>query len=367
MIRPLTSSEFNQAVAFANQTFFPNRENDFLVLQPKVYRHPETFSPCHFVDETDGKIVGLVACYPVVYQGLKLLGIGTVCVDENYRNRGIMQEMFSHIDHQCSSVYSLMYLSGDKKRYEHFGFYKTGQKITFRFKKRNFEKNGYPSYSIKPYQTSDETIDGELYTIYQSKATIERDPNRFFDALKTSSYEIFLLYDQELFGYVVYDKKNHLIREIGSKAENRIAILSNLLSFLDLQEVFYEVSINDIDISKLYDQSDNYQISTLANLKIIDYVETLKTLLRQKKNLKKGIVRIKIIDAICLSIEVNRDVSVKEIPDQTDFDLVLTEKEAHILFFENPYFIRGNHEKSEIINDYFPLDLPCTISSIDSI
>ena len=366
MIRQLKPNEFNQAINFANQIFFKNGENDFLKLQPKVYKHPKQFYINHYIYEMDNKIVGLFGSYPFKYQELMVLGIGTVCVDANFRNQGIMQKMFSFIDTSIAFEYDLLYLMGDKKRYEHFGFYKTGQKISFRIKESSFKDISYKKYLINSYQDSNQEINQEIFNLYKKNKKVKREQFNFYDALKTLSYDIYLIYDNVIVGYLVYERKNNVIKEIVTSQANLTDILINFIALLNVLDIYYEVSIDDENISLLYDLSDNYHISNLANFKIINYVKVIEKLLNKKTNLKKGLLTINIIDKINILIEVNDEVKVKKIPDQISYDLVVTEKEAHILLFDNKYFNDEKHQKSDLITSYFPLVLPVSITSIES-
>ena len=59
---------------------------------------------------------------------LKMLDIGTVCVEENYRKQNYAK-MFAYLDQNVFPDYDLLYLSGDKTRYEHFGFIKPDKSL----------------------------------------------------------------------------------------------------------------------------------------------------------------------------------------------------------------------------------------------
>lgn len=366
MIRQLKPNEFNQAINFANQIFFKNKENDFLKIQPKVYKYLQHYYLNHYIYEIDNKIVGLFGSYPFKYQELRVLGIGTVCVDANFRNQKIMQKMFSFIDTSIASEYDLLYLMGDKKRYERFGFYKTGQKISFRIKESSIKGSSYKKYLIKSYQDSNQEINQEIFSLYKKNEKVKREQFNFYDALKTLSYDIYLIYDNIIEGYLVYEQKNNVIKEIVTNKANLTDILINFIVLLNAPDIYYEVSIDDENISLLYDLSDNYHISNLANFKIVNYVKVIEKLLKKKTNFKKGTLTIKIIDKINISIEVNDEVKVRKIPDQISYDLVVTEKEAHILLFDNKYFNDEKYQKSALIASYFPLVLPASITSIES-
>ncbi|MDD4166538.1 MAG: GNAT family N-acetyltransferase [Endomicrobiaceae bacterium] len=369
MIRQVKRNEFKQIINFANQIFFESGEKDFLELQPKVYNHPDEYYSCHYVDEHMNKIVGLIGTYPLKYQSLKLLGVGTVCVDPKYRNQGIMKKMLTYLDTNIAPNYDLLYLSGNKKRYENFGYYKSGQKISFQIKQCTFKNNDFETYKIISYQNNDEEINQQLYEMYiwNKNRVIERAIFNFYDSLRTLSYEIYLIFEDNLKGYLVYERKNNVIKEIVSKDDDLDNILYSFTNYLNLPEIHYEVAMDDENIPLLYDICNNYHISNLNNLKVINYVNVIETLLRNKKKLKKGRLSIKIIDKITLMIDVDNQIAVTSTANDTVADIIVSEKEFHSLLFDDVnHFYFGTRDKYDLISNYFPLVLPITITSIDS-
>ncbi len=363
-MRRLNFLEFSEAVAFANRNFFAQGENDFLLLQPKVYRYPKKCCQHHYCYELDQKMVGLIGTYPIAWDDLKMLGIGTVCVEENYRKQGIMQKMFAYLDQNVFPDYDLLYLSGGKTRYEHFGFYKTGQKVSFRIKAKALAQENIKALRVEPYLTADESVNRALYRLYQSGEKVRRNQDNFRDVLQTKGYLIYLIYDgPSLNGYLVYDNVTDSVKEISKTNLGLNDVLRNFWKVIEKPELCYEVSTDNSDLPWLYAISDSYRISHLVNVRIINYAKVIRSLLKQKNNLPKGTITIRIQEAVNLKVTVGLDISVEEIPDQPNFDLVLTEREVHQILFDNPLFWG---DKYPLLKAYCPFSLPVTLSSLDS-
>lgn len=358
------NSQFNDIIAFANSSFSTNRKINFLEIQPKIYKHPEYSSNYHYVYEVENKIVGLIAVYPTKYQGLNFLGIGTVCVDIKHRNQGIMQKMFNDLEEELKQ-YDLIYLSGDKTRYERFGFYKTAKFIKFRIKSNDNIQKNYKRLEINAYIDESKIINKKLYELYLEKSIgVERRFEIFIDSLKTNLSEIYLVEDK---GYIVYNPNKNIIYEIivdDSKLEEAIY---SFMRCRNLNEVYFELSLDDKRISKMYEISEDHNIQTMMNIRIVNYVNVIKVLLSKKKDLISGKVVIEVDSTLKLLIEVNDEIVVKEVLNE-NVDLHLTSKEFYALLFDDfTLFYPHINNKLELIKSWFMLHLPVTLHSIDSI
>lgn len=358
-------NQFNQIIAFANQQFSGDYQVDFIKIQPKIYHHPERFAHHHYIYEEQNQIVGLIGTYPLEYQGLKLLGIGTVCVNRNYRNQGIMQKMFAYLD-DVQKQYDIIYLSGDKTRYEHFGFYKTGKYVKYRLKFNAFKSKNYDVMNIQSYLHESQDVNQNLYQLYLDNSKgISRNADIFYDVLKTNQAEVYLL--ANLQGYLVYHPKRKLIAELVIDSSKLETAIYNFMKYKNLQEVYYELSIDDERVNSIYQISEENYLVTMMNFKIINYINVIKSVLRKKKRIKRGKLVIEIDSKVKLMIEVNSCVNVQEVFDEK-VDLSLSSKEMHSLLLDDFTFFYPHFDKKvDLIKSWFPLYLPVTLHSIDSI
>lgn len=100
----------------------------------------------HYVYELDGEVVG----FYIASRVLDLVEIFTIAVDENYRRRGIGEELLSHlIDLGKKNKASEIWLEVSVKNtnainlYEKFGFKKDG------IRKNYYQKLGVDAYNMK--------------------------------------------------------------------------------------------------------------------------------------------------------------------------------------------------------------------------
>lgn len=363
------NNDYNKIINFANQQFTDeNRNIDFLKIQPKIYKHPNLFVKHHFTTEENGEIKGLIGTYPIDYDNLKLLGIGTVCVNYQSRGQGIMGKMFKQLHKEVEPQYDLIYLSGDKTRYEHFGFYKTGRFVRFRIKSSRFKNKKFIIQNITPYLEDNQIINHQLYQLYKLKSpSFKRNADIYYDILRTHMAEIYLLEEEGIQGYIVYNPLRNVISEIVLDNKLFEDVIISFIQYKQLEEVYYEVSLDDENLPTLYELSEESYISTLMNFKVINYVNVIKYLLSKKKNLLPGKLSVNIDNKKFISITVSNTVSV-EVEKPMVTDLKVTTKEMHTLLFDDfSLFYPSVSEKAGLLQSWFPLSLPVTLRNIDSI
>lgn len=358
-------NQFNQIITFANQQFSDNYQVDLINIHPKVYKHPELFAHHHYIYEEQKRVVGLVCTYPIKYQGLNLLGIGTVCVDSNYRNQGIMQKMFCYLD-EIQKNYDLIYLNGDKTRYEYFGFYKTGKYVKFRLKINAFKNQCFEVLNIQQCSNELQDTNRKLYQLYSNQSKgVERNVDIFYDILKTNLADLYLINGIE--GYLVYHPKKNTIFELVVESSKLEVAINSFMKYKALQEVYYELSIDDERFKTIHEISEENSLITMMNFKVINYINVIKTLLSKKKRIRPGKLVIEIDSKVKLRIVVNDHINVQEVVDEK-IDLSLSTKEIHYLLFDDfTYFYPNFNIKVDLIKSWFPLNLPVTLHSIDSI
>jgi predicted acetyltransferase len=363
-MKQVTIEQFPEILAFADRIFFSGCAYGFKEVQPKIYKHPEVFAEKHFLFEVDDQPVGLFAVYPTEYLGLKLLGIGTVGVAEEYRNRGIMSAMFSFIKKHLEPQYDLLYLSGNKFRYENFGYYKTGRLLMLNFTSRAFKELQERDYRFQKYLDADLQTNALLYEMYkQKKKGPARNPAFYDDYLRTHGAEIYLLKD----GYLVYNPYQNTIVEIIAPKEEELSVIHAFLKYKELANVLYALSFDHPNLLPLREKAADYRITELLNFRIVNYPKVIETLFSSKKQLRKGTLILR-LNAHSYRISIEDNIRVEKVPDYEAYDLQLNEKEFHSLLFENyPDYYDDALPKADLIKSWFPVALPATLASIDSI
>ncbi len=139
-------------------------EDKFEVLVPGLYQKPEESAEQHLLLEVDGEIKGLLARivteWKVGGRTLKMGHIGSVCVAPEYREHGGMRKLMTQAmeDFKAEGC-ALAVLSGQRQRYEHYGFVPTGIRTEFWFNRKNVKGVQADGYSLRPYGPEDlETV-----------------------------------------------------------------------------------------------------------------------------------------------------------------------------------------------------------------
>ncbi|GEM_PF-818866 len=369
MITTLKPENFDKLVDFANREFSRNRKKiDFRQFQPKIYLHPDRYGPYHLVYEQNNRIIGVIGTYPVKFNNLDLLGIGTVCVDVKFRNLGVMEEMITYLHQHFAEDYDILYLLGSKRRYERFGYYVGGRKVSFHIKKDFFNDKDYILYSLLRYDVSTQSVDRRLYDLYNKNINaVSRDSTCFGQILRTHGNIIYLIDPSADKGYLVFDVIHNCVVEA---VLNGISILDAIISLMatrNCQDVNWETSIHDPDIVELYRLAERSQITQIANLRVSNYTKLLQKLFSVKTNLMHGQLSIQLNSGHNFTISVGENVSINENLCKNKYDLILTDREFLVLLFDDFCIYHTEHPKSSLIKSWFPFDLPATISNIDSI
>lgn len=136
------------------------RGETFAQLVPGLYREPEESVGQHLILEVDGEIRGLLARivteWKVGAQTLKVGHIGSVCVAPDYREHGGMRRLMTQaMEDLKQEGCALAVLSGQRQRYEHYGFVPTGIRTEFWFNRKNVKGETAKGYSLRPYEPED--------------------------------------------------------------------------------------------------------------------------------------------------------------------------------------------------------------------
>lgn len=347
----IEKKDIEDVITFSNKQFNRNMK----IVQPKIYLTDKVLN--HFILKDNEKIVSTLCVYEGNFCNLNCLSIGTVCVDEEYRNQGYMGKMFDYLEKNIFDKYDLIYLSGARFRYENFGFYKTGLKCRF------FIKKNYHNEKEYSFIEASKINENELYSMYiNTFHKINRQPSNFWELLTTDANQVFIFSNNDIKGYIVYHSRTNSIVESTIINESIVIDFINHLGLTDIS------IIEDYDLSKnLLKICDKYQIETLGNLRVINYFKVIKNLLEDKHDLINGSLSIKMENEI-IKINVNDGkVDVSKCGDGS-FDYELTIHELMEMLFEN-YCFKHQEKlcKIELITSWFPLSLPHTLMSIDGI
>ena len=223
--------------------FFGKEKGYFTALVPTLYREGYNSFRNHVVAISNDKIVGVLA-FKNKYLLLdktkyKISVLGTICVDKNFRNQGVMSEMINYLFQNNGNIdcYALI---GNPLLYGRFGFKKVqdsvlydivGDNIFFDFEK--IECNSSIDF-IK-----------ELYNSKKNRVLRDSFVNHLLmwnnEAYKIKS-------DSTEIGYLIYNPKKNIIEEIELIKDDYI--VDAVKSFSCLKKETMKIKINKHNIDK---------------------------------------------------------------------------------------------------------------------
>lgn len=357
--------EMQVLIDFAEEQFEGvGREVCFKALQPKVYQHPEKYLQHHKVYYENGEIRGMYVVYPTAFKGLSFKGIGTLCISAKYRGQGLMSQMFEDILKENEDT-DIFYLSGDKARYEHFGFYISGKKLEFRIKKRSLATN-FPLFKMEKYAQNDIDVNKRLYEIYTGCVNyMDRDVDDYYDILRTKGYDTYIFRESnQIVSYIVYNAKENLIIELACAPKYTKQSLSSFVALMELEDINIELGINSPRKFEIYKVAETYKSSSITNIRVNNYCKVIQRLLSEKENLLHGKLVIAGFIEENIAIEVGEEIKVSKTID--DADIIVQGEDVNLLLFSD-YLAFLPTAKMDLIASWFPLILPITIKTIDSI
>ena len=126
------AEQYDELIDFGNMVF----REDFKALLPKLYdHHPET-ARCHYIIEENQRVRAMVGSFPITLhvngEELAMRGIGTVSAHPYDRGKGYMSRLMPLAVREAKEHgAALMVLSGNRQRYERFGFARCGTVVQF--------------------------------------------------------------------------------------------------------------------------------------------------------------------------------------------------------------------------------------------
>lgn len=358
-----TSSEYADLLDFGNYVF----KIDFKELLPKLYDGREDLAPYHFIGKENDRIKAMVGCFPLTLQTgdqlLKGMGIGTVSVHPYSRGQGHMKQLMKNAMSFIETEQAdFAILSGQRQRYEYFGFTPTGSLIHLVVDKVNLKHKGITHSTTDTLKSFDTLSQDDLQQIsnwHHAKPLHSIRPLKDFVAIcKSWEAKPYALYnDGILKGYMILAGSNILDFYIEDTSLLG-SFLSLILNKLDLDGVNLSIGLHDQENLKyLMSFAENYRIATATQLKIVNYQNFILAFLELKASyepLEKGKLILEIKDQIILSIEVSDTIQVS--PTTHTPDISLSHLEAtHFICDPVSFIPQELRSFSHIIHSWFPL------------
>ena len=323
--------DFKRILPFINKIFYKN----FPKLLPKFYLSDD-ICRYHYLAVEDGKILGTLASIPNVFHipggEIKAYGIGMVSVDQNARGKGVMNALMSTAVSQAKTEGGeIAYLSGNRQRYERYGFVPSGSKTVFEFSSDNFKY--MPSdnnITIKSGMTEDEEkLAKDIF--YANEYRFDRED--FLYCLQSWKNKSFCVYNgKELIGYGVLGK-HKCVKELNVKKEYT-DLLASVVFALQIfhNHLFIEVESWRKDyIRKLSEFAGKYRLDYCDDFCILNYVSVIEKLMNVKEN-TDGVYSFSVVNDGTYTIRVTGGKATVE-KSQDKCDNVFTSSEATIAMF----------------------------------
>jgi len=293
-IRKTENGEIEKIIKVANKSFkaIRPRNFDFRTEVPFIYGTKKDYSDVHHVLEEDGKIVSLVGNLirdiKIGDKTFSYSNVGTVCTLPKYRGKGYMKKLMKKVEQENIDkkvVFSI--LTGNRKRYNHFGYESSGFKFEYSFAPNI---TGYIKSDKVVFLENIENNDYEiLYNLYKKYSPFcLREKEEFYTHfLDPRHYKQKIIFDGEVVGYFVM-KQNTIIELIITDSKLITPLIIKLfekpypyITFRlnplrkKLVEFFEKISCNkqmiESNIYKIYDTKAFIELMLELNKKIVKF------------------------------------------------------------------------------------------------
>lgn len=365
-------SDYPDLLDFGNYVF----KIDFKELLPKLYDNRPHLAPYHFITKEDDRIKAMVGAFPldlnVANTSLKGFGIGTVSVHPYSRGKGYMKQLMKNaLDFMIDEQADFAVLSGQRQRYEYFGFTPTGCHMCFNIDKVNLIHKGFThieEFTLQPFTQISSTDLAKIHGWHHHKTLHSTRPLQdFIDICKSWEATPYAVYIKgDLKGYFILCGTSILDFYLED-----INLLGHALYFLmhECNKTVLEMTAGlhmPQVLSLLLSFAENYRLTTSTHLQIFNYQKFIQSFLELKASydtLIEGTLTIEIQNYTTLSIEVTDKIDVR--PTTQTPDISLSHLEATHFLCDPIRFIPPTlTHKAALIHSWFPL--PFSFCQVDN-
>lgn len=263
--------DFNTILKLLHKCF-EKEDGFFQKLVPVLYKEGKNTYKNHIIVKDNETIIATIAVkkdtISIDDKSYDFLILGSLGVDQEYRNQGIMGKLFEFILNKYQNEVDFFVLSGIFERYKRFGFYPSSK-----LEKVVYPKGNGVSYQIEPLKEEDIEFAANLYN--EKKYKVIR--KEFADSINEWTYgPIIIKRGNERFGYFIYNGLNNIVEEIVLKDNSIINDVLSSFSCMINNELGLKLTIANKELLPFIDKS----------LKVEEYFE--KTLYKiENKDLKE--------------------------------------------------------------------------------
>ena len=211
-------------------SYFEKEKGYFNSLVPVLYGKGKNTYKNHIIVKDKNKIIGIIAVKKNVIniddKQYSFLLLGSLAVDFEYRNQGIMGMLFDFILNKYSSEVDFFGLSGKFDRYKRFGFFPSEKMYKYDYSKKEIK------YSFISVNVDNVFFCKRLHDV--EKIRVNR--SNMLDSLYMWEYKPFIIKDGENeIGYLIYNHKFNIVEEIVLLDNNLInEVMHSFAGFINL-------------------------------------------------------------------------------------------------------------------------------------
>ena len=213
-IREIRYDEYETLLDVMNTSFgFVDDEAKFEHILPKLY-YKDNPNMIHIGAFVEGKLVTSIGLYLFNMinndKRISIACVGAVSTLPEYRNKGYFTKVLNRVIEKAKELnLDLLYLGGDRTRYNHFGFETAGRCIYFNLNKRNLSQLKEESYELYKLEENDTEVIKELLDLYNKEPMrIERTLDNFYKTLISwNCTPYYVKQDGKIVGYFTYKEK----------------------------------------------------------------------------------------------------------------------------------------------------------------
>lgn len=366
-IRQAKNGEISKILEVANNAFEPVRYKgyDFKVTMPQIYNTKIDYSKIHFVCEEE-KTKNLVSVGGNLIRKISLKNnkylfsnVGTVSTLPKFQGNGYMSKIMNKIEEQNvrkKVVFSI--LTGDRKRYNNFGY----EKVGFTFKlllSSKLVKCNNNSIVVKEFQKNQKII-SQMYDIYlKNIKIILRSKEEFVLNLQAKGNLIFtLLKDEKVVGYFSFNKTKEQIDEFYlSNIDETQNALDSIFNYFNLLKIYFFVNPFDKEYYlKLQNFAESVETYDEIHLKVYNLEKFLEMIFKLNlvaTNFKNKTYFYK-INNVNYKIDItNNNLIIEKGNFQSNYDFTIQEFLRYIFSPTNFY----DNEKLTLLFSFNKLDM----------
>lgn len=271
----------NTLVKFLDKVF----HHRFRSLLPKIYRH-ESCLQDHFIARENGVMVGALGCFPIPYKmngiDLNIYGVGMVATHKKHRGKGIMSSLV-----KTAAAYAkekggdIMVLTGQRQRYEHFGYVPAGSEYRFTVRDKNLKDADASPYTFVRVRKDSKYL-ADMEALY-NKTAVRAVRESFYETLISwyvrGIYAV--LKDGVFVGYIV--SRLWEIHEIVLDNGDLRGVLKAFLAKKKCK--ILTVKVNPMEygaVESYFTFAEKCSVHNNMNIKVCDYESLIKKLLLYK-------------------------------------------------------------------------------------